>query len=63
MDLAEKGDNLNVDITMKDVEKEGKTNDKKSDERGLYGKIKDFLTRPLLLWGKAFETDQCMSEF
>ena len=50
MALAEKGDNLKLDVTMKDVAAEGESKDEGGD---MYSKISDFIPRPVMLWGKA----------
>ena len=55
MDLAEKGDSLKLDITMKDVGAEGESNvDKKEDSKDdVYAMMEDMMPRPVFLWGKA----------
>ena len=57
MTLAERGNNLNLDITFKDITEEGKENSgqkEKSDD--VYGKaMKDMMPRPVFLWGKAVQ--------
>ena len=50
MTLAEKGDNLKLDVTMKDVTAERESKDEPGD---MYSKISDFIPRPVMLWGKA----------
>ena len=50
MALAEKGDNLKLDVTMKDVGAEGESKDEGGD---MYSKLEDFIPRPVMLWGKA----------
>ena len=50
MALAEKGDNLKLDVTMKDVGAEGESKDEGAD---MYSKLEDFIPRPVMLWGKA----------
>ena len=58
MDLAEKGNNLNLDITFKDVSKEGKENSSQKEKNDdIYGKMVMKMTpRPAFLWGKAVQS-------
>ena len=55
MDLAEKGDSLKLDITIKDVGAEGESSvDKKEDTKDdVYAMMSDMIPRPVFLWGKA----------
>ena len=59
MALAEKGNNLNLDITFKDITEEGKENSgqKEKNDDDIYGKVmKDMIPRPVFLWGKAVQS-------
>ena len=55
MDLAEKGDNLNLDMTSEMVAK--KTEDSK--EGDLYQSVANLQPRPVFLWGQGFQRDLC----
>ena len=58
MTLAERGNNLNLDITFKDLTEEGKENSgqKEKTDDDIYGKVmKDMMPRPVFLWGKAVQ--------
>ena len=57
MSLAEKGDNLNVDITFNDITQEGKEKSEQKEDNDVYGKMmKDLMPRPVFLWGKAVQS-------
>lgn len=56
MDLAEKGDNLNLDMTSQMVT--GKTRDSKDGD--LYQSAANLQPRPVFLWGQGFQRDLCM---
>ena len=58
MELAEKGSNLNLDITFKDISDEGKEKScQKEKNDDVYGKMmKDMTPRPAFLWGKAVQS-------
>ena len=55
MELAEKGDSLKLDITMKDIGAEGESSGgKKEDNKDdVYAMMEDMIPRPVFLWGKA----------
>ena len=56
MDLAERGSNLNLDITTENIMQ--KTADAKDDD-DLYGSATKLAPRPLFLWGHGFQKDLC----
>ena len=53
MDLAEKGDNLNLNMTSQMVTK--KTEDSKEED--LYQSAARLQPRPVFLWGQGFQRD------
>ena len=58
MTLAERGNNLNLHITYKDLTEEGKENSgqKEKPDDDIYSKaMKDMMPRPVFLWGKAVQ--------
>ena len=60
MSLAEKGDNLVIDVSTKDIFAEGDSDvDKKDDDNEFFHKMENFLARPVFLWGKAAGRKLC----
>ena len=56
MELAEKGTNLNIDLTSENTV--AKTEDSK-DEEDMYSAFRDLDPRPAFLWGQAVTKDPC----
>ena len=56
MALAEKGTNLNIDMTTQSVAP--KTEDSK-DEEDMYSTFRELDPRPAFLWGQAVTKDPC----
>ena len=56
MDLAEKGTNLNIDMTSETIAAKNKDS---KDEEDLYSTFRDLDPRPVFLWGQAVTKDPC----
>ena len=56
MDLAEKGTNLNIDMTSETI---AAKNEDTKDEEDMYSTFRDLDPRPVFLWGQAVTKDPC----
>ena len=57
MELAEKGNNLNIDMTNEDATAAKDSESKQ--EQGLYSALHDMDVRPMFLWGQAVGKNRC----
>ena len=57
MELAEKGNNLNVDMTNEDATASKASESKR--EQSMYSAIHDMDPRPVFLWGQAVGKNLC----